>query len=262
MNLNNNKYQLPNGQWIEQINTYETDFVFNEIFVNKIYLKHGIKLQSDAIVFDIGANIGLFSLYIKENFPKSTIFAFEPSPMVYPILEKNLSCFDKNVHSYNVGLGNNENEQPFHYYPGYSVISGFNADKQKNIEIILSGMKTNQPTEDLKTEALVKKRFEQENIFQCRVTTLSNIIQQNTIAKVDLLKIDVEGSELAILQGIQTQHWKKIQQIVMEVHNPSDLQIITHLLKTHLFNVHVEEDLQLKTSGIYNLYARQKTYEN
>lgn len=258
MSTHTNQYQLPNGQWIEQVNAYETEFVFNEIFVNEIYFKHGIQIQENAIVLDVGANIGLFSLYVKQKNPTSRIYAFEPSPLVYPLLKKNITGFNPNIQSYNVGLANEESEYSFHYYPGYSVISGFNADKQRNIEIILSGMKTNYAEEDLKIAKLVKQRFEQETIFPCRVTTLSNVIRQNAIPRVDLLKIDVEGSELAILQGVEEKDWQLIQQIVMEVHHQADLIAITDLLKKHKFDFYVEADAQLKTSGIYNVFARQK----
>ena len=36
---------------------------------------------------------------------------------------------------------------------------------------------------------------------------------------MDLLKVDVEGSEEAVLQGINEETWPLIRQVVMEVHN-------------------------------------------
>lgn len=50
--------------------------------------------RDDPIVFDIGAHIGLFSVWIKEVWPKATIYAFEASPENIPLLEQNLDGYD------------------------------------------------------------------------------------------------------------------------------------------------------------------------
>ena len=56
------RYVLPNGLEIVHLNRYETDYLYQEIFEDQCYLRHGIRLRDGATVVDIGANIGLFSL--------------------------------------------------------------------------------------------------------------------------------------------------------------------------------------------------------
>ena len=51
-----------------------------------------------------------------------------------------------------------------------------------------------------------------------KINTLSNIIEDNNIKKIDVLKIDAENYELQILNGIETDHWKIIQNIIVEIH--------------------------------------------
>ena len=248
-------YKLPNGQWIHQLNSYETEFVFHEIFVDEIYLKHGITLPLNATVFDIGANIGLFSLYINSKFPTSKLYAFEPVPDIYQRLCLNVAEFANTIQTYNCGLLDQVNTVPFDYYPGYSVISGLQVNKQRAAEILNSGMRTQSAEANLRTEDLVNQRLEPHTRLQCQVTTLSTVLSQAQITRVDLLKIDVEGAELGVLKGIAASDWPKIRQIVMEVHSQKDLQPIMTLLEAKSFKIHLEVDKRLKSSGIYNLFA-------
>jgi FkbM family methyltransferase len=251
------QYILPNGQLIYHKNNYETDYVFNEIFNNNIYLQHGININDNAIIFDIGANIGLFSLYIKQHYPSSKIYAFEPAPDTYAILDLNLASLGNSIKTYNIGLSDDNKESVFHYYPDFTVISGFHANQERDAEIITSGIQCNNHHEIASVTQLINKRLEKLISYKCQVKTLSKIIEQEHIMEIDLLKLDVEGSELAILKGIAVKDWVKVKQIVMEVHHKNDLEMIYDLLKNKLFIITVEADERLKNAGIYNLYARR-----
>jgi FkbM family methyltransferase len=247
--MSKTSYQLPNGHWVQQLNRYETDFLFQEIFVDQCYLKHGITLTPNASVFDIGANIGLFSLYIKQKFPSSNIYAFEPIPAIYQLLCLNLADFSTGVQTYNYGLAEQVKTAFFDYYPGYSVVSGLQVARQRAAEILSSGMP------DPKEQDLLNRRLEPYTQLQCQFTTLSSMLSQANISQLDLLKIDVEGAELAVLQGIDDGDWSKIRQMVVEVHNADDLSAIMALLADKPFKLHLEADARLKGAGIYNLFA-------
>ena len=93
------------------------------------------------------------------------------------------------------------------------------------------------------------------------MTTISTVINQNNIPKINLLKIDAEGSELLILLGINDEDWVSIKQIVMEIHSKTDLRTITSMLEKRGFFLHVEEDRMLGDSEIYNLFAFNKIDE-
>jgi Methyltransferase FkbM domain len=71
---------------------------------------------------------------------------------------------------------------------------------------------------------------------KCRVRTLSSALQdcQHVLGaheRIDLLKIDVEAHELAVLQGISEHDWRRIQQIAAEVHSAECLQQVVQLLQ-------------------------------
>src|SRR5205085_12012546 len=101
---------LPNGLEIAHLNPYETDYLYKEIFEDQCYLRHGIQLRDGDTVFDIGANIGLFSLFVMSRCKNPTIYAFEPAPVVHELLKANCEAYgsgsesgSSNVHALKLG---------------------------------------------------------------------------------------------------------------------------------------------------------------
>jgi len=89
------------------------------------------------------------------------------------------------------------------------------------------------------------------------LTSVSDIIQDNQIDKIDLLKIDAEKSELDIIQGIDDRDWPKIDQIVIEIHDRTGEAVkrIEKLLSERGYRCAVEHEKLLEHSGLFNLYA-------
>ena len=75
------------------INAHETRYLYDEIFVQQVYLRDGVVLREGATVFDVGANIGMFSLFVNSVCPGATIHAFEPVESVADALVTNLGSF-------------------------------------------------------------------------------------------------------------------------------------------------------------------------
>ena len=65
---------------------------------------------------------------------------------------------------------------------------------------------------------LVADRIHRQ-IHECRLTSVSDLIRDNKLSKIDFLKIDAEKSALAIINGIAEHDWPKIAQIVIEIHD-------------------------------------------
>ena len=69
-------------------------YMFKGIFINKEY---DINVDlNNKVIFDIGANMGLFSLWINDNFKNTEIHCFEPVPELFNILEHNIKVNAKN----------------------------------------------------------------------------------------------------------------------------------------------------------------------
>ena len=79
-------------------NTWDIKILY-EIFYKKIYTPIYIKIPENAIVIDIGAYIGDFSIYIAKNYKQSKIYSYEPSPNNFHLLKNNI-CFNLTFSSY------------------------------------------------------------------------------------------------------------------------------------------------------------------
>ena len=68
------------------------------------HLGQGMELGARAVVFDVGANIGLFTLYLSDHWPELRIYAFEPVPEVFERLRVNVGLYGLEVKLYECGL--------------------------------------------------------------------------------------------------------------------------------------------------------------
>src|SRR6185503_1213330 len=83
------RYRLPNGMAVAQLNKNETDYIYQEIFERQAYLRHGITINDGDCIFDVGANIGLFTLFANQIARRPRVYSFEPNPVVFEILKAN-----------------------------------------------------------------------------------------------------------------------------------------------------------------------------
>ena len=266
-------YILPNGEVIFHHNTSETRFLYREIYESRGYLRDDAPLPEDACVLDVGANIGLFTLYIARICPKGTIYAFEPMPPLLETLSRNASLCAAQVEVFPYGLGNETTDAELTYYHGNSIISGRKrgSDLQQDIEIATRFLATQSPTE-LQSQGLLAAAGEllaermQGEVYTCHLRPLSEVMRERGIEHVDLLKIDVERAEWDVLQGIASDDWQRIDRIVVEVHDRiegydgSRISDVTCLLRDHGYVVSVWEDEALHGSGIYNVHATRPSY--
>ena len=123
--------------------------------------------------FDIGANIGWYSINIAAARRAARVYCFEPIPPTYADLMHNLSLnATERVKPHNFGFSNKAGSFPFYYYPeGSGNASAAN----------LTG----------RTDVLT---------VDCEVCTLDDYTEETGIT-VDFIKCDVEGAELLVFQG-------------------------------------------------------------
>src|SRR6185503_20254694 len=148
----------------------------------------------------------------------------------------------------------------FAWYKHNSLISGRHAAVEEEKAIIKAFLKNQQGGAEVAEETLEKlleERLEYEE-YSCPLRTLSEVIAAEGIARIDLLKIDVQKSEMEVLEGIREEDWRKIQQVVVEVHDiEGRLSRVTGLLEEHGFQHAVEQEQLLETTNQYTVYARR-----
>ncbi len=132
-------FRAPNGLEIFHHAAAETKYVYQEIFEDRVYFRHGINIASGETIFDIGANIGLFTIFVKENFKNVMVHAFEPSPTIFRVLKANVAKYGRSVSIYDCGMADRPGEAKFTFYPNYSIMSGLHAGSDQDKETLRNG---------------------------------------------------------------------------------------------------------------------------
>jgi FkbM family methyltransferase len=260
-------FHAPNGLSVFHHSLAETEYVYHEIFEERVYFRHGINLAKGESVFDVGANIGLFTMFVQESFEGIKVYAFEPSPVIYRILRANVAKYGDSVSTYACGIAGCLGEATFTFYPNYSIMSGFHAQDGQDRSLLRAGIRSHlreqgvDPADmsDRALDRIVKVALGQQQQYVCRLRTISDIIGEAGIQAIGLLKIDAEGSELDILQGIRDGHWPRVRQLVIEIHDPQGTACpqARQLLEGRGYSCVFEQEKRLSGSGIVNCYARR-----
>jgi len=130
-------------------------------------------VPENCVVFDIGANMGWYSLLIARQVSGCQIHAFEPIPKTYSFLVKNIELNQTaSVIAHPFGLSNECKDVTFYFYPeGSGNASSANLSERSDAELVT-----------------------------CHIERLDDFANANNL-HVDFIKCDVEGAELFAFQG-------------------------------------------------------------
>ena len=165
---------------------------------------------TNPFIIDCGANVGFTTAYFKFRYPDATIFAFEPDPINFSLLEKNMATAKfKNV--------------VLHKKAVAAVAE----------ELNFGGAGT--------TSSLMHDSEASDNMIKVEAVTLSSYIDK----PVDILKMDIEGAESQVLKELDTTNKISfVKNIIMEFHytasNPNALGAILTMLERRNFQYHIK----------------------
>ena len=163
------------------------EFLTEEIFNHQVY--HFKTEKKQPIILDVGANIGLSSLYFKELYPLCTIVALEPDPDNFKLLTANLR--DEDVKLVQVAASNCKGKMPFFT----------NADSDYTLPV----------------SSLYKNEFSNQKI-EVEVIDFAEMV--NSFEEIDLCKIDVEGEESNIIDSLlKGQCLTTVNEYIIEYHS-------------------------------------------
>jgi len=172
------------------------------------------------VVVDLGANAGFATLFFKRRYPHARVVAVEADPRAYARLVQNVGTLE-GVTTFHCAVAAEDGTMPFYCSPLSSI--GSSLDRRSPGD------------EEVPIEAL----------------TLSSLLDRSGVAHVDLLKIDVEGAEAAVLP---TAPLARITEIVGELHydRPGVTAAAMRALLDPPFRVEIRE---LPKSGLAFLRA-------
>ncbi len=131
-------------------------------------------VKDGSTIFDIGANIGWYSLNFAKKFKSADIYAFEPVPKTFNYLTSHLAMNNATgVRPYNFGFSDEAKDVDIYFYPeGMGNASLVNLSENPSVETV-----------------------------KCKFITVDSFVKENNVPKVDFIKCDVEGAELFVFKG-------------------------------------------------------------
>ncbi len=194
------------GTWAQHLHWKHNGLrVISEIWVRDEYTPAILQLSPPSTIVDVGAHVGTFTLFCIKNYPHAKVFAIEPETNNFKLLKNNVILNNsKNVQLFNIAISN----------------------AKKNLKLYLS--------DSTFAHSLIVKS---EHSVKIRAITLDQLFDQNKIASCGLLKVDIEGAEYKLFQGLSDENLKKIKSLAMEYQNSGqkgfgNIQKIIKRLKT------------------------------
>jgi FkbM family methyltransferase len=157
---------------------------FFQVFLNNEYDINFI--DNPKVIIDGGANIGLFTVFIKNKFPDSKVISIEPDKENFEILKKNVSGYE-NIFCENRGLWKTE-----------------------------TNLKVYDKLDRGKWGMMVEETSEEGDV---KALSINSIMDKHSINKIDILKLDIETSEKNLFSG-DYQNWlSKTRMVIIELHD-------------------------------------------
>ena len=178
------------------------------------YELHNLDLRPGGVVLDIGANVGVVSLYLAKKYPGIIVYAYEPARQTYRYLERNILTNDvATITPVNKGVAGSK---------GRRMLFG-------DVSINSGGVSLESGQPYLET---------------CETVTLADVFQTHQIDRVALLKLDCEFAEYDIILN-STQLLNRVDRVRGEFHqhhhgNPPDTRHYETLLRNHIRDVGIQ----------------------
>lgn len=162
--------------------------IFEQIFLDRQY---DFNLNTPEIIVDCGANIGLGTCFFKKKWPNAKVISVEPETHNYELLNKNIEGYT-NVIALKAGIWN-------------------------------KSCKLNILDESVRSDAFMLKEekgnTDNTSADYIDAITISDIIKQYDIQRIDLLKIDIEGSETIVFDSSAHEWLPYVGTLVIELHD-------------------------------------------
>jgi len=202
------KIPLPNGLSFylpSQEMRGAASFLITEIFRRHRYAHPGFELRPTDTVVDVGANMGLFTLWAAPQVPQGCILAIEPTGVI-DCLKMNVRLNSLvNVVPLKTAVGRSQQSMDFVEYPGFNIVTHQAGVRPALVTRLLI--------------RLLYRRYRQEPV---RVTVpcepLAKILDEAHLDVVNLLKMDCEGGEYEIFRSLPQDYWHRIERVALEFH--------------------------------------------
>ena len=194
---------------------------YKEFFVEGIY--SSLNIDNLNVVIDIGANVGLFTKYMLYKNAKK-VLCYEPNKSAF-------NCLSKNYQNNNSVFLNN-------------LAVSTNNDK---LRLYL----------DVNNTLVSSAKRNTSDFYDVDSITLKQILTQNNLEKVDLIKIDIEGMEYELIGHMEDDVFNKVNSFIIEYHDVESMdkstgvKTLSEKLKEKGYSVKFGDNLFKNCSFLY-----------
>ncbi len=182
--------QTTDGLVIAIRRNYMDAAILAEVFLDRSYVRWMAKMPDRPTVIDVGGYIGDFALFAVKYLNARKVIVCEPSPRNWTLLQRNVANnhYDDRIDMVNVAVTSGED-----------VLMNVDAPDRGQARVTAYG------------DAAVPRQL-------VRGVSLAGLIESHGVDVIDLLKIDCEGGEYAILNGAPLAVLSRIRNLVFEFH--------------------------------------------
>lgn len=203
-------------------------WIIKEVCLDGEYERHGLRLQPDWTVLDIGAGLGEFAIHAARQCPCGHVYAYDPAPDSFALLQANVALNRvANLTAFPLAVGATTGQLALDVTSGVPVLyRTTDVGGQSRSSLSVSGVR------------------------------LDQIFTPLGLARCDMLKLDCEGGEYAILFATSASTLAKIARICLEYHDgvtPYTHRDLFEWLQRHGYSVRRESNPVHGHTGL--LYA-------
>jgi FkbM family methyltransferase len=166
--------------------------MFHRIWGRQVYVPSGYEIRPGDTVVDVGANVGVFTLWAASRSPGVAVIALEPSPTVCRYLQDNVSRNAAgNVTVYQAACGARTGKATL-YVQGYETNNSLYPRDVWGSDYAPG--------------------------YEVDVVTLDDVFALSGVTRCDLLKMNCEGGEYDALFGCTADALGRVQRVAMEYH--------------------------------------------
>ena len=189
--------------------------------LNEVLFRKGKKAEyhfplekEPGVILDIGGHIGTAAIYHTLKYPRAKVFTVEPVPENFQLLQRNIGPYP-NSKAFNFGLG--ARNGAFSVYEdadpsnmgGYSVMADANGRPPLKLQV--------------------------------QTKEVGEFLQENSLEKLDLIKIDTEGAEFDILTAFPTEVLQRVSWIIGELHDHKDFDLLAYLSRWFFIGINKQK---------------------
>jgi FkbM family methyltransferase len=173
-----------------QVRTLMDIWILKETCLERQYQHASVKVEDGWVVFDVGAGLGDFAISVARARPHSTVYAFEPFPESFFLLQENLRLNQiQNVRAWPHALSAQAGSTALHLFSPEAV-----------------------------QHTTVSRSDRAGSDVQVSSVTLDQVFSQFQLARCDYMKMDCEGAEYDILFNASDATLQKIKHVCLEYH--------------------------------------------